>query len=156
MTAPVCAMNIVFPWTFGALYRLTILIIIFTFAQIADAMAYMEKENFIHRNLGARNILVGIQNRVKVAGFGMTRTKDDPDFNFRRGECQCACCIKRCPCLRSHRINLRPVSKTADLRSIINRSVNLGSASMGCLGQRGLVSATELRISRGASLTFMQ
>jgi hypothetical protein len=45
----------------------------------------MEKENFIHRNLGARNILVGTQNRVKVAGFGMTRTKDDPDFNFRRG-----------------------------------------------------------------------
>lgn len=48
-------------------------------------MAYMEKENFIHRNLGARNILMGEQNRVKVAGFGMTRTKDDPDFNFRRG-----------------------------------------------------------------------
>ena len=60
---------------------------LFCHSQIADAMAYMEKENFIHRNLGARNILVGVQNRVKVAGFGMTRTKDDPDFNFRRGEC---------------------------------------------------------------------
>ncbi|GFR87151.1 tyrosine-protein kinase [Elysia marginata] len=54
-------------------------------AQIADAMAYMEKEKFVHRNLGARNILVGEQNRVKVAGFGMTKAMDDPDFNFRRG-----------------------------------------------------------------------
>lgn len=59
--------------------------LIYLGAQVADAMAYMEKENFIHRNLGARNILVGVQNRIKVAGFGMTRTKDDPDFNFRRG-----------------------------------------------------------------------
>ncbi|KAL8574212.1 hypothetical protein ACOMHN_066395 [Nucella lapillus] len=59
--------------------------LIYIGAQIADAMAYMEKENFIHRNLGARNILVGQQNKVKVAGFGMTRTKDDPDFNLRKG-----------------------------------------------------------------------
>ncbi|PVD18616.1 hypothetical protein C0Q70_21166 [Pomacea canaliculata] len=69
----------------GAGQSLTVTQLIYIGAQIADAMAYMEKENFIHRNLGARNILVGEQNRVKVAGFGMTRTKDDPDFNFRRG-----------------------------------------------------------------------
>ncbi|XP_046548135.1 tyrosine-protein kinase SRK2-like isoform X2 [Haliotis rubra] len=54
-------------------------------AQIADAMAYMEKEKFVHRNLGARNILVGEHNKVKIAGFGMTKAMDDPDFNFRRG-----------------------------------------------------------------------
>ncbi|XP_050417881.1 tyrosine-protein kinase SRK2 isoform X2 [Patella vulgata] len=54
-------------------------------AQIADAMAYMEKERFVHRNLGARNILVGEQNRVKIAGFGMTKATNNPDFNFRRG-----------------------------------------------------------------------
>lgn len=54
-------------------------------AQLADALAYMEKEKFIHRNLGARNVLVGEQNKVKIAGFGMTKCADDPDFNFRRG-----------------------------------------------------------------------
>ncbi|XP_052218900.1 tyrosine-protein kinase SRK2-like isoform X2 [Dreissena polymorpha] len=54
-------------------------------AQIADALAYMEKEKFVHRNLGARNVLVGYQNKVKLAGFGMTKCADDPDFNFRRG-----------------------------------------------------------------------
>lgn len=69
----------------GAGQNLTVTQLIYIGAQIADAMAYMEKEGFIHRNLGARNILVGLQNRVKVAGCGMTRTKDDPDFNFRRG-----------------------------------------------------------------------
>ena len=46
----------------------------------------MEKEKFIHRNLGARNILVGQKNKVKIAGFGMTKCADDPDFNFRRGQ----------------------------------------------------------------------
>ncbi|KAK3095989.1 hypothetical protein FSP39_021779, partial [Pinctada imbricata] len=54
-------------------------------AQIAEGMAYMEKEKFVHRNLGARNILVGDGNVVKIAGFGMTKVVDDPDFNFRRG-----------------------------------------------------------------------
>ena len=56
------------------------------FLQIADGLAYMEKEKFIHRNLGARNILVGEKNKVKIAGFGMTKCADDPDFNFRRGK----------------------------------------------------------------------
>ena len=55
--------------------------------QVADGLAYMEKEKFIHRNLGARNILVGQKNKVKIAGFGMTKCADDPDFNFRRGQC---------------------------------------------------------------------
>jgi len=56
------------------------------FFQIAEGMTYMEKEKFVHRNLGARNILVGDGNNVKIAGFGMTKVVDDPDFNFRRGK----------------------------------------------------------------------
>lgn len=54
-------------------------------AQISEGMCYMEKEKFVHRNLGARNILVGEGNNVKIAGLGMTKVVDDPDFNFRRG-----------------------------------------------------------------------
>ncbi|XP_064615394.1 tyrosine-protein kinase SRK3-like [Liolophura sinensis] len=53
--------------------------------QIADGMAYMEREGFVHRNLGARNILVGENNNVRISGFGMTKVVDDPDFNFRKG-----------------------------------------------------------------------
>lgn len=54
-------------------------------AQIADALAYLEKEKFIHRNIGARNVLVGEHDKVKLAGFGMTKCADDRDFNFRNG-----------------------------------------------------------------------
>jgi serine/threonine protein kinase len=33
-------------------------------------MAYLETENFVHRDLRAANILVGERNDVKVADFG--------------------------------------------------------------------------------------
>ena len=36
-------------------------------------MAYLELENFVHRDLRAANILVGEQNTVKVADFGLAR-----------------------------------------------------------------------------------
>ena len=46
-------------------------------AQVASGMAYLEEKNYIHRNLAARNILVGENLICKVADFGIARVIDE-------------------------------------------------------------------------------
>ena len=41
--------------------------------QVCSAMGYLEESNFIHRDLASRNCLVGENNVVKVADFGLAR-----------------------------------------------------------------------------------
>jgi serine/threonine protein kinase len=41
--------------------------------QIATGMAFMESQNCIHRNLAARNILVGLGSTIKIADFGLAK-----------------------------------------------------------------------------------
>ncbi|CAL4070849.1 unnamed protein product, partial [Meganyctiphanes norvegica] len=46
-------------------------------AQISTGMGYLEENKFIYHDLAARNVLVGGNNIVKVADFGLTRLIED-------------------------------------------------------------------------------
>jgi serine/threonine protein kinase len=49
-------------------------------------MAYMERMNYIHRDLRAANILVGEYLICKIADFGLARLIEDNEYNPQQGE----------------------------------------------------------------------
>lgn len=48
-------------------------------------MAYVEKMNYVHRDLRAANILVGDNLVCKVADFGLARLIEDNEYTARQG-----------------------------------------------------------------------
>uniref|UniRef100_A0A674ETT1 Tyrosine-protein kinase n=1 Tax=Salmo trutta TaxID=8032 RepID=A0A674ETT1_SALTR len=54
-------------------------------SQVAEGMAYIEENNYIHRDLRAANILVSDELICKIADFGLARLIEDNEYTAREG-----------------------------------------------------------------------
>lgn len=67
------------------LFQTYLLFCLSAFFQIAEGMAFIEKRNYIHRDLRAANILVSAMLVCKIADFGLARIIEDNEYVAREG-----------------------------------------------------------------------
>lgn len=70
---------------------------LFLSLQIAEGMAYIERKNYIHRDLRAANVLVSDLLMCKIADFGLARVIEDNEYTAREGQAA-SLCLYSPPC----------------------------------------------------------
>ena len=55
-------------------------------AQVADGMAYLESQHCVHRDLGAKNVLVREGNIVKIGNFSLAHFLVDGEYSIQKRE----------------------------------------------------------------------
>ncbi|KAJ6654293.1 hypothetical protein lerEdw1_007215 [Lerista edwardsae] len=65
--------------------QLTIYKLLDMAAQVAEGMAFLEKKNYIHRDLRAANVLVSESLCCKIADFGLARLIEDDEYTAQEG-----------------------------------------------------------------------
>ncbi|XP_053310741.1 tyrosine-protein kinase Lck [Spea bombifrons] len=66
-------------------FKLTIYKLIDMSAQVAEGMAFLERKNYIHRDLRAANILVSESLCCKIADFGLARLIQNDTYTAKEG-----------------------------------------------------------------------
>lgn len=72
----------------------------FVLLQIAEGMAFIERKNYIHRDLRAANVLVSESLLCKIADFGLARVIEDDEYSAREGKMLCVCVCLLLYCVR--------------------------------------------------------
>ena len=81
--------------------------------QLSDALSYLDQQNYIHRDIAARNVLVCSFDCVKLADFGLSKVVEDSSYY----QCTSKCKLNPIKWMSPESLNFRKFTKQSDVWS---------------------------------------